>query len=105
MKFYDDSAYAFCEICRKTDIPTTLENVDGSFELICPSCAEAMFDNVESVLPELCQYGNCAREAISLCTKCADAICNFHENKDGMCDACSPLTSQYTYSRGWSGTH
>jgi hypothetical protein len=103
MKFYDNSAYGFCEICRKTDIPTTFEGSDGSFELICPSCAEATFDLADSILPELCEFGNCVREAISLCTKCMDAVCNFHENKDGMCDACSPMTSQY--SRGWSGSY
>lgn len=93
MNLYENSGYGFCEICRKTDIPTTTQLEYGTIELICPSCAEAMHDDVESILPEQCEFGNCAREAITICLKCGDAICNFHENKDGMCDGCSPLPS------------
>lgn len=99
MNVYKDSAYGFCEICRKTDIPTTIELPDGTLELLCPSCAEAMHDDAESILPDKCEFGNCPREAIAICLKCGDAICNFHENKDGMCDACSPMQySGHSYS-------
>lgn len=101
MKVYEGSSYGFCEECRKTDIPTTIEYPDGTFGVICPTCAAAEYETAEAILPDACAFRGCDRIAVTLCSKCEDAICTFHENKDGMCDVCSPVVS--SYNRGWTG--
>lgn len=99
---YPNSAYGFCEECRKTAVPSTLEFEDGTFALVCPTCAEFDSDEAESILPDCCEVKGCRKTAVTLCGKCGDAICNFHENSDGYCDVCSPLPAKYSSSRGWS---
>lgn len=103
MKMYEGSAYGFCEICRKTDVPSTLER-DGGFDIVCPTCMEQECDAAESILPDACSFRGCTRAAITLCGKCEDAICTFHENKDGLCDVCSPLMRS-NYNQGWPGAY
>lgn len=102
IKMYPNTAYVFCDVCRKTGIPTTLELADGSLEILCASCAEQEFDPAVSVLPNVCDFRSCTKEAVTFCAKCMDAICTFHENRDGMCDMCSPMMGSYT--RGWAGS-
>lgn len=103
MKMYAGSMYGFCEVCRKTDVPTTLER-DDLVEIVCPTCMEAECDEAESILPDVCSFRGCANVAVTICAKCLDAICTFHENKDGQCDVCSPLMRS-NYSKGWSSDY
>lgn len=101
MKMYPDSSYGFCEDCRQTNIATTIDFPDGNFAIICPACASDVYDDAQLNVIEACVFGGCIRETVSICVKCGDSVCSFHENRDGMCDTCSPLVSGY--SRGWSG--
>lgn len=99
-RMYEGTSYGFCEICRKTDVPTTLDKPDGTFEVLCPTCCADVYEDAETIL-DVCEVRGCSRGAVTICSKCGDAICNFHENGDGLCDICTPPAPQY--NRGWTG--
>lgn len=99
MKFYPDSLYGFCEVCRKTDVPVLFELANGTIALACPSCSAREFDDVvmlDQTPGDRCAFGGCHRPPRTICSQCMDDVCAFHDNTDGLCDTCSPL------SRGWS---
>jgi hypothetical protein len=93
-----ETPYAFCEACRKTDIPTTIEHEGGDFDLVCPTCAAQMYADADTREEEKCEKHSCHRLASSICSKCGDNICSFHDNTDAMCDDCS-----VAYRNQWRG--
>lgn len=96
MNQYENSAYGFCENCRKTDVPSVIEYESGKFDLICPTCAAREYDDADLIAKALCWEKHCVRVSEDRCLQCDDPLCVTH-TYDGYCSSCVPRD----YSKGW----